>query len=74
MPKDEREREILAKVTAVRDHLLLLKLDRTKYIRSQDVMQLYDQVLEQVKELNEVRKGETKNENRRKLRCTTSFA
>ncbi|KAK5660070.1 hypothetical protein OQA88_13539 [Cercophora sp. LCS_1] len=65
MPKDAREREILGTISGIRDHLLLLKRDRTKYIRSQDVMLVYDQVIEQVKHLNEVRKGgEKKGENR----------
>ena len=64
MPKDERERQILDKLTVVRDSLLLLKRDRTRYIRTQDVMLLYDQLVGQVKELNEVRKGERKGENR----------
>ena len=64
MPKDERERQILDKLTVVRDSLLLLKRDRTRYIRTQDVMLLYDQVVAQVKELNEVRKGARNGENR----------
>ncbi|KAK1756836.1 hypothetical protein QBC47DRAFT_377776 [Echria macrotheca] len=57
MPKDAREREILDTLTGIRDHLLLLKRDRTKYIRSQDVLLVYEQVIEQVKQLNEIRKG-----------------
>ncbi|KAK4448247.1 hypothetical protein QBC34DRAFT_439329 [Podospora aff. communis PSN243] len=65
MPKDEGERTILDHLVGIRDHLLLLKRDRTKYIRSQDVMLVYDQVIEQVRQLNEIRKGaETKSENR----------
>ncbi|KAK3377712.1 hypothetical protein B0H63DRAFT_435935 [Podospora didyma] len=65
MPKDDRERQILDRITYIRDQLLLLKRDRTKYIRSQDVMVLYEQVVEEVKKLNEVRKGEEdKRENR----------
>jgi len=68
MPKDERERVILDNLVGIRDHLLLLKRDRTKYIRTQDVILVYEQVLEQVKQLNEVRKGaESKAENRCKL-------
>lgn len=65
MPKDEQEQRILEKLTVIRDNLLLLKRDRTKYIRTQDVMELYDQLINQVKQLNEVRKGEHKGENRR---------
>ncbi len=74
MPKDERERQILDKLTAVRDNLLLLKRDRTKYIRTQDVMVLYDEVVGQVKLLNEVRKGEHKGENRRTSRTAAAPA
>ncbi|KAJ4302402.1 hypothetical protein N0V88_002546 [Collariella sp. IMI 366227] len=64
MPKDARERQILDKLTVVRDQLLLLKRDRTKYIRTEDVMTLYEQVVEQVRQLNEIRQGEHKGENR----------
>jgi len=64
MPKDSREREILEALTAIRDQLLLLKQDRTKYIRSQDVIILYNQTIEQVKELNDARKGHEISENR----------
>ncbi|KAJ9130407.1 DUF2408 domain-containing protein [Coniochaeta hoffmannii] len=64
MPKDSREREILERLTAIRDQLLLLKQDRTKYIRSQDVQLLYDQAIEQVKLLNDARKGHEHSENR----------
>ncbi|KAM7185833.1 Protein of unknown function (DUF2408) domain containing protein [Rhypophila sp. PSN 637] len=64
-PKDGQEAEILARLTSIRDQLLLMKRDRTKYIRSQDVMLLYDQVVEQVRLVNEIRKGENdKAENR----------
>ncbi|KAK4104534.1 hypothetical protein N658DRAFT_521186 [Parathielavia hyrcaniae] len=63
MPKDDRERQILDKLTLIRDDLLLLKRDRTKYIRTQDVMVLYDKLVDQVKQLNEVRKGEHHSEN-----------
>ncbi len=66
MPKDARERDILERLTAIRDQLLLLKMDRTQYIRTQDVMLLYDQLIEQVKLLNEIRKGQDRSENRRR--------
>ncbi|KJK86194.1 hypothetical protein H633G_09950 [Metarhizium anisopliae BRIP 53284] len=54
-PRDSREKAILARLSVIRDQLLLLKQDRTTYIRSQDVIPLYDQTIEQVKELNAVR-------------------
>jgi hypothetical protein len=69
MPKDERERQILDKLTVIRDNLLLLKRDRTKYIRTQDVMVQYNQLVELVRQLNEIRKGEHKGENRRRWDC-----
>ncbi|KAH7149157.1 hypothetical protein B0J13DRAFT_298678 [Dactylonectria estremocensis] len=55
LPRDPRERVILDRLTVVRDQLLLLKQDRTNYIRTQDVMPLFDETMEQVKELNIVR-------------------
>lgn len=54
-PSDAREQEVLERLTAIRDQLLLLKQDRTKYIRSQDVMTLYEQVIEEVRRVNEIR-------------------
>ncbi|CAN8105638.1 unnamed protein product [Discula destructiva] len=56
-PQDIREQEILERLTAIRDQLLLLKQDRTKYIRSKDVMALYDQTIEEVRKVTEVRVG-----------------
>lgn len=63
-PKDEGEREVLEKLIAIRDQLQLRKLDRTTYVRTQDVMILYDQTIEQVRILNEVRHGKSAEENR----------
>lgn len=71
MPKDERERQMLDKLTVIRDSLLLLKRDRTKYIRTQDVMLLHDQLVDQVKQLNEIRKGE---QHGAENRCTWRMA
>lgn len=65
LPRDPRERAILDRLVGIRDQLLLLKQDRTNYIRTQDVIPLFEQTMEQVKELNIVR-NETgdKEENR----------
>lgn len=65
LPQDSREQAILDKLAIVRDKLLLLKRDRTTYIRSQDIIPLYDETIDQVKELNTIR-AETgnKEENR----------
>ncbi|OLN86438.1 UPF0662 protein C30C2.08 [Colletotrichum chlorophyti] len=63
-PRDARETDILNKLVAIRDRLQLLKQDRTTYIRSQDVIPLYDETIEQVRHLNEVRSGDRREENR----------
>ncbi len=63
-PRDAHEREILANLESIRDRLLLLKQDRTRYIRSQDVLLLYDQTIEQVRLLRLAREGHTDGENR----------
>ncbi|KAI1808101.1 hypothetical protein F4811DRAFT_549193 [Daldinia bambusicola] len=63
-PKDEGEKEVLEKLIAIRDQLQLRKLDRTTYVRTQDVMILYDQTIEQVKILNEMRHEKSVEENR----------
>ncbi|OTB09099.1 hypothetical protein M426DRAFT_132354 [Hypoxylon sp. CI-4A] len=62
-PKDPGEKEVLEQLVAIRDQLQLRKLDRTTYVRTQDVMVLYDQTIEQVKILNEIRKGKPMEEN-----------
>ncbi|EFX01002.1 hypothetical protein CMQ_5944 [Grosmannia clavigera kw1407] len=63
-PRDANEIKILANLESTRDQLLLLKQDRTKYIRSQDVIRLYDEVIEQVRLLNQARDGTKVYENR----------
>ncbi|PSR98962.1 hypothetical protein BD289DRAFT_361635 [Coniella lustricola] len=54
-PQDAREQEIMERLVAIRDQLLLLKGDRSTYIRSQDVISLYDQTLEQVRLVTDIR-------------------
>lgn len=63
-PQNEGEKQVLESLVAIQDQLLLRKLDRTTYVRSQDVMGLYDQTLHQVKLLNEIRNGKSVEENR----------
>lgn len=65
LPQDAREQAVLDRLTVIRDQLLLQKLDRTTYIRSQDVIPLYDATIEQVKHLNSIREESgNKEENR----------
>ncbi|GAP83300.1 putative protein YPL260W of Saccharomyces cerevisiae [Rosellinia necatrix] len=63
-PQNEGEKQILEKLVAIQDLLLLRKLDRTTYVRSQDVMGLYDETVHQVKLLNDLRSGKSVEENR----------
>ena len=59
-PLDPREKAILEALLIVRDKLLLLKQDKSTYVKSQDVLPLYEQVIEQVSKLNGVREDEHK--------------
>lgn len=52
---DPKEEPILGDILSLRDKLLLLKEDRSTHIKSQDVLDLYDQVIEQVHLLNVIR-------------------
>jgi hypothetical protein len=50
-----QEQPILDCILRLRDQLLLLKQDKSTYIKSQDVLRLYDEVVEQVHLLNLLR-------------------
>ena len=52
---DPQEEPILNDILTLRDHLLLLKRDKSTYIKSHDVLGLYENVVEQVHLLNGVR-------------------
>lgn len=54
-PLDPREAPILDRVLFLRDKLSLLKQDKSTYIKSNDVLSLYDEVIEQVHQLNIIR-------------------
>ncbi|TFB07655.1 hypothetical protein CCMA1212_001205 [Trichoderma ghanense] len=66
LPQDAREQAVLDSLVVIRDKLLLLKQDRTTYIRSQDVIPLYDETISRVKELDEIR-TETGNKEENRL-------
>ncbi|KAF2848953.1 hypothetical protein T440DRAFT_469702 [Plenodomus tracheiphilus IPT5] len=55
IPLDPKEQPILDKLQSIRTELELLKRDRSTYVKSQDILKLYDQVIEQVIILNEIR-------------------
>ena len=60
IPLDPKEQPILDQVLNIRDKLSLLKRDRTTYIKSHDVLALYEEVIEQVHLLNVIRKEHSK--------------
>ncbi|EPE36833.1 hypothetical protein GLAREA_08996 [Glarea lozoyensis ATCC 20868] len=62
-PLDPREQPVLQSLRVLRDQLTLLKQDRTTYVKSSDVMPLYDKVVEQVKLLNEIRADKPTEDN-----------
>ena len=59
-PLDPKEQPILDRVLYLRDKLSLLKQDKSTYIKSHDVIALYDQVIEQVHSLNVIREDHGK--------------
>lgn len=58
VPHDPREKAVLESILTIRDKLLLLKQDKSTYVKSQDVIPLYDQVIDQVGILNSIRQEE----------------
>ena len=57
---DPKEQSILDSLLYLRDKLSLLKQDKSTYIKSHDVLDLYEEVVEQVQLLNNVRKEDDK--------------
>jgi hypothetical protein len=64
IPLDPKEQPILDKLQSIRTELELLKRDRSTYVKSQDVLNLYDQVIEQVIVLNEIRETKRLEQNK----------
>lgn len=64
-PADPNEVPILDKLLVVRDKLLLIKQDKTKYVKSQDVTGFYEEIIEQVELLNGIRTNKKLEQNRR---------
>ena len=63
-PVGPQEKPILDKLLLIRDKLLLLKQDKSTYVKSSDVIPLYEQVDEQVSILNQIRGPEHLVQNR----------
>lgn len=56
VPLEPREQPILERLLRTRDALLLLKQDKSSYIKSRDVLPLYEEVTGEVEKLNAARK------------------
>lgn len=69
IPLDPKEQPILDRLLEVRTQLELLKQDRSTYVKSQDVIDLYNQVIEQVVNLNDVRTTKRLEQNRGTTPC-----
>lgn len=63
LPVDTREQPILEALLRIRDELTLLKQDRSSYVKSSDVIPIYDRVVEQVKVLNDIRSDKPQEHN-----------
>lgn len=64
LPLDPQEQPILDHLLSIRDALLLLKQDKSTYIKSQEVISFYDKVIEQIQLLNNTRAGESRERSR----------
>lgn len=53
--QDPREKAILDEVLRLRHELKVLKLDKSTYVKSQDVIKIYEQVIKQTCALEEYR-------------------
>jgi hypothetical protein len=63
-PLDPKEQPILDRLLGLRDQLSVLKSDRTSYIRTQDVLDLYTKLIGEVEKLNELRTDKRSEQNR----------
>lgn len=60
LPIDPDERPIESELMQIRTKLELLKQDKTNYVKSEDVIKLYEEVIEQVHALNTIRQAKNK--------------
>lgn len=64
LPIDPAERPILERLLDIRDQLSLLKQDRSTYVKSKDVITLYNALIVQVEQLNKIRTSKPDEQNR----------
>ena len=63
-PVDPAEQPILERLITIRDGLVLIKQEKSTYVKSHDVIPFYDQAIEQVQILNQHRAGRRVAQNR----------
>ena len=63
-PVGAQEKPILEKLVLLRDKLFLLKQDKSTYVKSQDVLPLYEEIIELVHQINDVRGSDHLVQNR----------
>lgn len=69
VPLDPREQPILERLLRTRDSLLLLKQDKSSYIKSRDVIPLYEEVIGEVEKLNAARKEQDRGLAHNRCEC-----
>lgn len=63
-PLDPSERPILEQLVQIRTRLELLKADKTRYVKSEDVMIIFHDLIAQVHSLNNIRTNKRNEQNR----------
>jgi hypothetical protein len=63
-PIDPQEEPILEKLLSVRDHLELMKQDKSCFLKTDAVMSQYRDIITQVHALNEIRATKREEQNR----------
>lgn len=74
LPIDPEERPIEGQLLQIRSKLELLKADKSNYVKSEDVVQLYEEVIVQVNALNEIRKTKRYEQNRGACNSTSTVS
>ena len=61
------EQPVLEKLIQLRQRLQLFNKDRTKYIKSQDVLSVYESLIDQVQKLNTIRQHPVRQDEQNRL-------
>lgn len=64
IPLDPQEQPILDQLLGIRTQLELLRADKSTYVKSEDVIRLYNSIIDQVERLNKIRTHKRLEQNR----------